>query len=42
MDDLSRLSDLFPQTPVKQKRLPVWLGATAASILLAVALSFFQ
>ena len=42
MDDLSRLSDLFPQTPVKQKRLPMWLSATAASILLAVALSLFQ
>jgi transmembrane sensor len=42
MGELSRLSDLFPQSQSRQKRLPVWLGATAASVLLAVALSFFQ
>jgi transmembrane sensor len=41
MSELSRLSDLFPQTE-QQKTLPVWLGAMAASIFLAVALSFFQ
>ena len=42
MDELSRLSDLFPQAQKKQTSLPVWLSATAASVLLAVALSFFQ
>lgn len=42
MSELSRLSDLFPQASKQQQKLPVWLGAIAASILLAVALSFFQ
>ena len=30
------------QASKQQQKLPVWLGAIAASILLAVALSFFQ
>lgn len=42
MDELSRLSDLFPQTQVPLKRSPVWVTSIAASILIAVLFSFFQ
>ena len=43
MDDLSRLSDLFPQTsPTTTKRRPAWLGAMAASVIFIVTLGFYQ
>jgi len=42
MDDLSRLSDLFPQTAVHNRKMPSWLGAIAASIVLAVTIGFYQ
>lgn len=43
MDDLSRLSDLFPQTsPSKTKKHPAWLGAIAASVIFVITLGFYQ
>jgi transmembrane sensor len=42
MDDLSRLSDLFPQTSVQNRKTPKWLSAMAASIVLAVSIGFYQ
>lgn len=43
MDDLSRLSDLFPQSsPSTTKKRPVWLGAIAASVIFIVTLGFYQ
>jgi len=42
MDDIARLTDLFPLTNTKQKKLPVWLGAVAASIFLGLSFSFLM
>ena len=43
MDDLSRLSDLFPQTsPSIIKKTSTWLGAMAASVIFIITLGFYQ
>lgn len=42
MDDLSRLSDLFPQANVKQKKSTAWLSAIAASVVIAITIGLFQ
>jgi len=42
MDELSRLSDLFPQSTVTQKKLPKWIGAMAASVIFAITIGFYQ
>jgi transmembrane sensor len=43
MDDLSRLSDLFPQaSPSTTKKYSAWLGAMAASVIFIVTLTFYQ
>lgn len=42
MDDLSRLSDLFPITTTKNKRPPTWLGAIAASVVFAITFGLYQ
>ncbi|MEW6998630.1 FecR family protein [Colwelliaceae bacterium BS250] len=43
MDDLSRLSDLFPKTsPIAAKKHSPWLGAMAASIIFAISIGFYQ
>jgi len=43
MDDLSRLSDLFPQTSASTtKKQPTWLGAIAASVIFIISLGFYQ
>ena len=43
MDDLSRLSDLFPQTsPNTTKKHSAWLGAMAASVIFAISIGFYQ
>ncbi len=42
MDELSRLSDLFPQSSVSQKKHPKWLGALAASVIFAITIGFYQ
>ena len=43
MDDLSRLSDLFPQSPASTtKKRPVWLGTIAASIIFIISIGFYQ
>jgi transmembrane sensor len=43
MDDLSRLSDLFPQSsPSTTKKRPAWLGAIAASIIFIISIGFYQ
>ncbi len=43
MDDLSRLSDLFPQTaPNTTKKYSAWLGAMAASVIFAISIGFYQ
>ncbi|MDX2367355.1 MAG: FecR domain-containing protein [Colwellia sp.] len=43
MDDLSRLSDLFPQTsPSTSKKYSAWLGALAASVIFIITLGFYQ
>lgn len=43
MDDLSRLSDLFPQTSASTtKKYSPWLGAMAASVIFVITLSFYQ
>lgn len=43
MDDLSRLSDLFPQTSTSTtKKYSTWLGALAASVIFAITLGFYQ
>lgn len=44
MDDLSRLSDLFPQTPqaaAKKHKIAPWITSIAASLLLALTLAFY-
>ena len=43
MDDLSRLSDLFPQpSPSTTKKHSVWLSAMAASVFFVITLGFYQ
>ncbi|GAA6171648.1 FecR domain-containing protein [Colwellia sp. KU-HH00111] len=43
MGVLSRLSDLFPQTPPNtSKKYSTWLGALAASVVFAITLGFYQ
>ncbi|OUS23456.1 hypothetical protein A9Q98_15375 [Thalassotalea sp. 42_200_T64] len=42
MDDLRRLSDLFPQTSGNQKKLPTWLGAMAASVIFAITIGLYH
>ncbi|MGV2871364.1 FecR family protein [Colwellia sp. E150_009] len=43
MDDLSRLSDLFPQaSPSVLKKYPTWLSALAASVILVFSIGFYQ
>lgn len=42
MDDLSRLSDIFPQTVVEHKPLSKWVGAIAASVVFAITVGFYQ
>ncbi len=42
MDDLSRLSDIFPQTDVKQKQTRNTIAAIAASFVVALTLMLYQ
>jgi transmembrane sensor len=42
MDDLSRLSDLFPDTAISKKIMPKWFSAMAASIIFAITVGFYQ
>jgi transmembrane sensor len=42
MDDLSRLSDIFPQTDVKQKQTRNTIIAVAASFIVALTLMLYQ
>ncbi|WP_286263492.1 FecR family protein [Thalassotalea atypica] len=42
MDDLSRLSDLFPQPVVRQHKRTPWLTAIAATVVLAVTVGLLQ
>lgn len=42
MDELSRLSDLFPKITEAKKQTPKWLGAVAASVVFTVLFSFYQ
>ncbi|MBL4764460.1 MAG: FecR domain-containing protein [Colwellia sp.] len=43
MDDLGRLSDLFPQaSPSTTKKRPAWLGAIAASVIFIISIGFYQ
>jgi transmembrane sensor len=42
MDDLSRLSDIFPQTDVKQKQTRNTIVAIAASVIVALTLMLYQ
>lgn len=42
MDDLSRLSDLFPKTASAKARKPKWLGAMAASLVFAITFGLYQ
>jgi transmembrane sensor len=42
MDDLSRLSDIFPQTDVKQKQTRNTIAAIAASFIVALTLMLYQ
>jgi len=42
MDDLSRLSDLFPQAPTKTRHTFKWVGAIAASVLLALTIGIYH
>lgn len=42
MDDLSRLSDLFPKNTANKSKMPAWLGAIAASIIFAVTIGIYQ
>lgn len=43
MDDLSRLSDLFPQTSTKtSKKYSTWLSAMAASVVFAITFGVYQ
>lgn len=43
MDDLSRLSDLFPQTSSNTtQKYSAWLGAMAASVIFVITLGFYQ
>ena len=42
MDELSRLSDLFPEHTEKAQSNMPWYGAIAASLLLAVSIAIYQ
>lgn len=42
MDELSRLSDLFPVAPVNHKASPKWISAMAASFVLALMVGIYQ
>lgn len=42
MDDLSRLSDIFPQTAVKNKSSTIWFRTMAASVVIALTLGLLQ
>lgn len=42
MDDLSRLSDLFPNNVTTAKKIPTWLGAMAASVVFAITVGLYQ
>lgn len=42
LDELSRLSDLFPETQATERKNVTWYGALAASVLLAIVFSFYQ
>jgi len=42
MDDVARLSDMFPLANTKQKKRPVWIGAIAASLFIAFSFSFLM
>ncbi|GGI76468.1 inner membrane sensor for iron transport [Shewanella hanedai] len=41
MDELGRLSDIFPKTKPARKQSPVWMGAIAASILLFLSVGIY-
>ena len=42
MDDLSRLSDLFPQTVIEKKKTVSWITTIAASVVIALSIGFYQ
>jgi len=42
MDDLSRLSDLFPPATANRGKRPKWLAALAASMIFAISIGFYQ
>lgn len=42
MDDLSRLSDLFPKTTAASNKVPKWFAAVAASVVFAVTFGLYQ
>lgn len=42
MDDLERLSDIFPQNQVKRKKSSIVWGSLAASLILAFTLTFYN
>ncbi|MDP7592660.1 MAG: FecR domain-containing protein [Litorilituus sp.] len=42
MDDLSRLSDLFPQTVIEKKKTASWITTIAASVVIALSIGFYQ
>lgn len=40
IDDVTRLADMFPLTNSKKKKLPYWLGAAVASVLIVFSFYF--
>ncbi len=42
MDDISRLSELFPQAANTNKKPTTWVVAMAASVILAITVGFYQ
>lgn len=42
MDDLSRLSDLFPNNVGTRNKLPAWASAMAASVIFAITVGLYQ
>ncbi len=42
MDEVARLSDIFPEAKIKQSKRPVWIGAIAASIVIAFTFTFLM
>jgi transmembrane sensor len=42
MDELSRLSDIFPQAAVTKRKTVSWYGAIAASTILAITFGLYQ